>query len=121
MDQSQLPTSSQAGLPVPNQVPYDGVPQTAQSGDPMAVPLQSFAVPAITGANATPLQAGSHSPDSPQVAEDVDLIEKEWVEKAKTIVAKTRDDPNKQNHEINRFKADYLKTRYSKDIKVDES
>lgn len=57
---------------------------------------------------------------TPPVADDLDLIEKEWVEKAKDIVHKTRDDPHSQNKEMNRFKADYMKKRYNKDIKLSE-
>ncbi len=57
---------------------------------------------------------------TPQVADDVDLIEKEWVEKAKSIVNQTRQDPHAQNKEMNRFKADYLKKRYNKEIKLEE-
>ncbi len=58
---------------------------------------------------------------TPAVADDNDLIEKEWVEKAKRIVAATREDPHKQNKEMSRFKADYLKKRYNKDIKLEEA
>lgn len=57
---------------------------------------------------------------TPPVADDLDLIEKEWVEKAKDIVHKTRSDPHTQNKEMNRFKADYMKKRYNKDIKLSE-
>lgn len=53
------------------------------------------------------------------VVDEGDLIEKEWVEKAKQIVEKTRDDPHKQSEELNVFKADYMKQRYNKNIKVD--
>ena len=53
-------------------------------------------------------------------AEDVDLIEKVWVEKAKEIVQKTVGDPYKQNQELSQVKAAYIKKRYSKDIKVSE-
>lgn len=68
-------------------------------------------------------QAPSGQPGSqfaPGIAEDADLIEKEWVTRAKMIVAKTKDDPREQNKEISKFKADYLKKRYNKDIKVSE-
>lgn len=51
-------------------------------------------------------------------AEDADLIEKTWVEKAKQIVTETHGDPHKQNNEINKVKADYIKKRYNKDIKL---
>ena len=57
---------------------------------------------------------------TPQIADDSDLIEKEWVDKAKQIVDRTRHDPHQQNREMNMMKADYLKKRYNKDIKLSE-
>ncbi len=56
----------------------------------------------------------------PQIADDNDLIEKEWVEKAKQIVEHTKSDPRKQNTEMNKIKADYLKKRYNKEVKLVE-
>jgi len=57
---------------------------------------------------------------SPQIADDVDLIEKEWVEKAKEIVNKTKEDPYSQNKEVNKFKATYIKKRYNKDMPLNK-
>lgn len=57
---------------------------------------------------------------TPQIADDNDLIEKEWVQKAKEIVARTAHDPHMQNRAISQIKADYLKKRYNKDIKLSE-
>jgi hypothetical protein len=59
-------------------------------------------------------------PTAALIADDVDLIEKEWVNKAKAIVDSTKDDPYKQNKELNRVKADYIKKRYNKDLMVSE-
>jgi hypothetical protein len=47
-----------------------------------------------------------------------DLIEKEWVEKAKQIVGQTSDDPFMQQQELSKMKAQYMKKRYNKDIGV---
>lgn len=58
--------------------------------------------------------------DTPAIADDNELIEKEWVEKAKEIVEKTKQDPYNQNKEIVRLRADYLKKRYNKDVKLGE-
>lgn len=60
-----------------------------------------------------------HAPTA-MLAEDVDLIEKEWVSKAKTIIKNTSNNPNQQSKDMSKFKADYLKTRYGKDLKVNE-
>lgn len=56
----------------------------------------------------------------PVRAEDDDLIEKEWVDKAKQIVGHTKEDPFIQTRELNKFKAEYIKKRYNKDIKISE-
>jgi hypothetical protein len=61
-------------------------------------------------------QAAQLAGATPQIADDADLIEKEWVEKAKEIVEKTRDNPYLQNKAINEMKTDYIKKRYNKDI-----
>jgi len=57
---------------------------------------------------------------APSTADDNDLIEKEWVIKAKRIVNSNRDTPYKQTQEINAFRADYMKKRYNKIIKLGE-
>ena len=51
---------------------------------------------------------------------DDSAIDQEWVDKAKDIVEQTKGDPFAQSRELNRAKADYLKTRYNKDFKVAE-
>jgi hypothetical protein len=55
---------------------------------------------------------------SPAIADDGDLIEKAWVDKAKAIVERNRDDPHKQSDELTVVKADYLQQRYNKTIKL---
>ncbi len=64
--------------------------------------------------------SGSGGSHGTMIADDSDLIEKEWVLRAKSIVAQTKDDPNLQNKEVNKIKADYMKKRYNKDLKVSE-
>ena len=56
------------------------------------------------------------SDDSPAVAADDDLIEKEWVDKAKQIISETRDDPAAREKQVGRLQADYLKKRYGKEL-----
>lgn len=56
----------------------------------------------------------------PSEAADSDLIEKEWVERAKQIVDHTKNDPHEQQKALSRMKADYMKKRYNKDIKVSD-
>lgn len=51
----------------------------------------------------------------PSVADDVDVIEKVWVEKAKSIVKETRDDPHEQERQVSDLQSDYQKKRFGKD------
>ncbi len=54
---------------------------------------------------------------TPAVAEDSDLIEREWVDKAKEIIEKTRSNPYQQQEELALMKAEYLKKRYDREIR----
>ena len=58
--------------------------------------------------------------DTPAQAKDVDLIEREWVDKAKKIVTETKDDPYKREQAVNKLQIDYLKKRYGRDLGVAE-
>jgi hypothetical protein len=58
--------------------------------------------------------------NNPAVANDDDLIEKEWVDKAKKIVAETRDDPHQQDEKVNKLQADYLKKRFGRELGATE-
>lgn len=57
----------------------------------------------------------------PDEAADSDLIEKEWVERAKQIVEHTKDDPHEQQRAISQMRADYMKKRYNKDVGASEA
>ena len=57
---------------------------------------------------------------TPAVADDVDVIEKEWVNKARSIVDATKDDPHKQEKAVSKLQADYLLKRYGKQVKISE-
>lgn len=66
-------------------------------------------------------QATASSPATAGLqAHDTDLIEKEWVQRAKSIVAHTQDDPYKQKDEMSKIKADYIKKRFNKTIPTDD-
>ena len=54
--------------------------------------------------------------DTPIVAGDDDLIEKEWVDKAKKIVAETKSDPYRREEQVNKLQVDYLKKRYGREL-----
>lgn len=54
--------------------------------------------------------------DMPIAANDDDLIEKEWVDKAKKIITQTKDDPYLREKEVEKLQADYLRKRYGKEL-----
>ncbi len=97
-------------------------PQEQQSGAAIgdtppplpAVPLPS-AVPAASPSQST---HAVQDATNPAVAADEDLIEKEWVEKAKKVISETKNDPFAQEQAVSRLQADYLNKRYGKVIKV---
>lgn len=52
----------------------------------------------------------------PLVAKDDDLIEKEWVEKAKQIVTQTKDNPHQREEKVTELHVDYLKKRFGREL-----
>lgn len=128
----------QSGLPVP-QLPQEGgqmvasmetvqvaapelqpLPQAQPVMAPMTNPLMPIQLAdPISGAQ--PPQTSATLPAANLIADDTDLIEKAWVNKAKQIVEQTKEDPRAQSQELNNFKATYLKQRYNKDIKVSDN
>ena len=58
---------------------------------------------------------------NPLSAADDELIEKAWVDKAKKIIQETKTDPYSQESEVSKLQADYIKKRYGKDIKVNNT
>lgn len=74
----------------------------------------------LTGTAFTSQNDNQQSASSLPIADDNDLIEQEWVDKAKAIIEKTREDPHMQNKEISEVKADYIKKRYNKEINVNK-
>lgn len=58
--------------------------------------------------------------NSPLIASDDDLIEKEWVDKAKRIIADTHNNPYQREHAVSELQIVYLKKRYGKELGVTE-
>ena len=56
---------------------------------------------------------------TPLVAADEELIEKEWVDKAKEIIEQTPDDPYTRTEKVNELQRDYLQKRYNKVVGSD--
>lgn len=94
----------QPSLPTPHDVPGESSitpPIIAQDGSTTSVPPR----PASPNVN-------------PAMAADEDVIEKEWVQRLKQIIATTKHDPFLQEHEISKLQADYLMKRYGKQVRI---
>jgi len=126
-----------SGLPLPDAMPGPagvGQPYAAQPATATAHPSGSPPLNQTTPSLPSPPQlmvpiADAPPPgpttmptgtQGPAVAADDDLIEKAWVERAKQIVANTRQDPYQQNKQLAALKAEYIQKRYNKTIKLSE-
>ena len=54
--------------------------------------------------------------NAPLVAADDDLIEKEWVDRAKKIIAETQNNPHKREDEVSKLQVDYIKKRFGREL-----
>jgi hypothetical protein len=87
---------------------------------PVAVTATPILPPPVIAPLPTPVVSDdSHlttDDDTPATAADEDLIEKEWVDKAKRIILQTKDDPYRREQEVSKLQADYLRKRYGREL-----
>jgi hypothetical protein len=117
-------------LPAPESTPVarpeagieTGVERREQAAELQAAQADASAV-AVTPIAAIPdpaaaLPAASTSvvTDAPLTAANDDVIEKEWVDKAKQIITGTKDDPYKRGQQVGELQRDYMKKRYGKEV-----
>lgn len=116
-------TSLEQELPTPEKIGPAG--ETANQSAPVA-PATSLPQPIVAtptdepDATSTTPADKSTTVTGPAFADDVDVLEKEWVDKAKKIVDETRQDPYKQEEQVSDLQADYLRKRYGKVVKTSE-
>lgn len=89
--------------------PSIALPQDLPAAKPVVIPGNVTDDQMVHPIGQTTGQKGDH------------IIEKQWVERAKAVVAATRDDPYKQKSEMSKVKADYIQKRFAKTIKADTS
>lgn len=93
--------------------------EMSPSSGPVAAPIdpQAIAAPSPTFTSQMPPDPmQTVNDDVPIVANDDDLIEKEWVDKAKQIIADTREDPYRREQEISKLQVEYIRRRYGREI-----
>jgi hypothetical protein len=85
------------------------------------VSLPPVQPPAAPATQAQPVQPPAKSDDdaaAPIIADDVDVIEMEWVNQAKKVIKDTKDDPHAQEAAVEKLQREYLKKRFGRDIKA---
>jgi len=80
---------------------------------PKTIPLPP---PTVVSLPVVPDPSTQDDTAGPTIANDDDLIEKEWVDKAKQIITETQNDPYRREQEVNKLQADYLRKRYGKEL-----
>lgn len=118
---TNMPPQQPPAMPMPGAMPQQPGSETVLSGQPQTVATGADVswLPPTAPVGAGGGQAGSSAQaivPAPVNAEDGDVIEKEWVVKAKRIVDQTRQDPYKQTRELHKFRSEYMKKRYNKII-----
>lgn len=79
--------------------------------------VAQVAMPALPAPVVPVVSQVQQSDDSSSLAaSDDDLIEKEWVDRAKSIIAATKDDPYKREQEISKLQIEYIRKRYGRTI-----
>jgi len=101
---------------VPPNLPPAPLPQQPQ---PQVAP-PAPAAPPVSPAPSTPPASSSQSTDAGPIDDGDTAFDEEWVGKAKAVVSQTHADPYLQSQELSKLKAQYIKLRYNKDIKVSE-
>ncbi len=90
-----------------------------QAVDDTALAAATQAAPALPVTTPQPVTAlSSDDVTTDLMANDEDRIEKEWVDKAKKVVAETKEDPHKQSYEVSKMQTDYLSKRFGKQINL---
>ena len=84
---------------------------------PPAIPMAPVPLPQTDDSATSATAQATTAPDS---AADEDLIEKEWVDKAKKIIEQTKDDPHARTQKVNELQRDYLQKRFGKVVGASE-
>lgn len=138
-ENSHSPVSGAEQLPMPPTLSPENVPslpplhssiergqQRVEQAAEAGARVSDAAATATAAAIAVPVVPVQPTPSAtpttvaPLVASDEDLIEKEWVDKAKEIIEQTKDDPHQRTKRVNELQRDYLQKRYGKIVGATE-
>lgn len=115
-------------LPMPEVAPLGGQERFEQAAEARArvadaasgAQVVAPAVPVVPLQNDPSASTAVVPGQNPLVAADEDLIEKEWVDKAKEIIEQTKDDPHARTQKVNELQRDYLQKRFGKVVGASE-
>ena len=110
------PVSEQA--PAPGEVRVTPSAQAAPPAPPAVQPVVQTSSPAPQVVQPAVQSNDLHDTANPQYADNADVIEREWVMRAKQIVLDTKNSPYQREVEVGKLQADYLQKRYGKQIKL---
>ena len=131
-DMSQLPPihAPQTFHAPENPTPQFSLGSPAAASAPQVAPVAPVPVQTSGAVQVTPPAVDAlsvvqehitNSATIPTQGDDADTpFDEEWAGKAKEIVNRTHTDPYLQSKELSKLKAQYIKARYNKDIKISE-
>ncbi len=95
---------------------HEALPLSSEATLAPTQAMPSLPIPLPVADDTTQTTTVTATDDSGLVAGDDDLIEKEWVEKAKKILLQTKDDPYKREQEVSKLQVEYIRKRYGRTI-----
>lgn len=104
-------------LPQPTAQPPLNEHGTGQNSNTSQAPQYTPGVPPPNDIPVPPAIA-SATPAEPMAADT--LSEKEWAERVKSVVERTKDDPWQQSKEVTQLRLEYLQKHHGKVFKVNE-
>lgn len=125
----QAPSPQEVSYEVPSQVPVSPEILPAASPErveqrspielapppPMPMPPMPPVVQPVVVATPDPV-ADDVTAANPIAANDDDVIEKEWVDRAKQVILQTKDNPFAREKAIGELQRDYLMKRYGRQV-----
>lgn len=108
-----LPPTPERGLLETGAERTEQIAETAARASDTAAPASTTPTTVTTDVSATDHSTGL---TTPIVAHDEDLIEKEWVDRAKKIVSDTSQDPFIQENAVVQLQKDYQKKRFGREL-----
>ena len=115
MDDNNVFQTDNSTMPAP-------APSSASNNDGAVLANQPLAAGSISTHDLSSDENAGHLNEqfqnNPPIADDIDLIEKEWVKKIEDTIQSTKNNPYELSQQLTIIKLDYLQKRYNKIIKT---